>query len=267
MKNNKFSFFLHRIQKNNYEVSGKVAVTVTPKNNKIHIFANKLINSTIYNAYFLIKNNLSSINIQTVTIKSNKFGVIDTEINFPKLKYNLNYLTIAVLRPQIMPTQSNTLIGFRNKNLNWKSMLQNVLNKVNQYDIAKAQSYNECPEYTSIPKYDELIDSLPKFKLFSKNINGLDSVKINQDQFEYLNIESLTKEAKFCIARTIKECGYITFSRYIHNCKVIYIIGIPDQFVPQHMFFMKDIGAACFKCFDINKKPSIGDSGYWVIYI
>lgn len=266
MKNNKFSFFLHRIQKNNHEISGKVTATITPRNNKIHIFANKLMNNIQYNVYFLLKNN-PSINIQTTEIPSNKFGVIDTEINFPRCKYNFNYLAVTVLHPTIMYSQNNTLIGFKNKIINWKPIIQDVIDKINEYDNLKAQNCSNCPEYTPISKYDKLIDSLPKFKLFSKNINGLESVKINQDEFEYLNIESLTSESEFCITRTIKECGYITFSRYIHNCKVLYIIGIPDQFVPQHMFFMKDLGASYFKCFDIDKQPSIGDSGYWVIYI
>lgn len=266
MKNNTFSFFLRKIQKNNNEVSGKITVKVTAMNNNIRLFANKLIHSVAYNIYFVLKNG-SSTDVQTTGVMSNEFGVIDIEINFPISKYNFNYLVAAVLCPKAIHNQNNTLVGFKNKVINWNSVIKNILNKINIPNNSEAKDCYSCPEYVPIPEYDKLIDSLPKFKLFEQNISGLESVKISQSQFESLNIKSLTDEAEFCIKRTIKECGYVTFSRYIHNCKVLYMIGIPDQFVPQHAFFMKDLGAAYFKCFNIKKQPVIGDSGYWIIYI
>ena len=126
---------------------------------------------------------------------------------------------------------------------------------------------NNFPEYVAIPEYDKIINSLPKIKLFKQDIRGLESVKINQSEFESIHIDSLTAEAKTFIMNAIKKYKYINFSRYKYNCMVLYMIGIPDHFVSKNIFFMNDLVHCHFKCFDIKKHPLTGDSGYWIIYI
>ena len=257
MENNIFSFFLHKTQKNNDEIAGKVTVKIANRNSNIYVFANNLMNNISYSIYFIFKNE-SYTYVQTTNVVSSESGTIDIEISFPIYKYNFKYLVTTVLCPKIIHNKNNTLVGFKNKIIDWEPIIKNDFDQKNSYD---------CLEYTAIPEYDKLINSLPKFKLFSQNIDNLESVKISQREFEYLNIKSSTIKAQSCIKRTIEECGYITFSRYVNNSKVLYMIGIPDQYIPQRAFFMKDLGVAHFKCFSVKKNPVIGDSGYWIIYI
>ncbi|MCL2313002.1 MAG: hypothetical protein FWC41_11050 [Firmicutes bacterium] len=241
--------FLNDIKK------GRADIKVSKNYVLAHISLSGISSRSKYNIYFFLGQN-GREGIQKGFIVTNKTGNFSDTIRFSPQNTNISMnkfksLTAIVLEPENL-TQSEDIVGFKGARYDYKPMLSNQVENV---------------ENLKNKVYDTMIESKSEYWPFLSRIDNMKIVKINSDEFESLNLEFLKDTLKNYAINSLKFYGFLIFGRCIKNQRSLYILGIPDKYNRNQVISMANMGSRKFYPMDLSKSPQNGDLGFWIINI
>jgi hypothetical protein len=238
--------------KNNNLQIGKIDVKVMPFITLAHIDVSGLLKNYNYDVFFLFGDKGSG-GMQKAYIITNNFGALNDTIRFTPNNTKINikkFYDISCVVFISKNNESEDIVGFREKKFDYESIF-----------------YHTNNEYAKNKEFDRIIDFQSEYQPFLSKVKNLRFVKINSEIFNKIKLKNTKESLEKFIVNSLKIYGFLIFGRYICAEKVIYILGIPDQFNPSQRFAMTKMGICKFYGSEINKCPKSGDSGFWAIYL
>ena len=194
-------------------------------------------------------NNTMRFNKKSLDIKIQDFDKISLIVLTPDNNYNYNFKNSE---------KDNRILGFKNK----KYDFENNTEKIQELNLNL-----DLKEYEQNKEYDAIINNYLEYWPFSTRINGMKTVKIDENTFKKLNFNCIKNSIKEYASNSLKFYNFLLFGRCIRNKKNIYILGIPDKFNECQVISMANMGAKKFYAIDMTKAPRNGDLGFWVIFV
>lgn len=236
---------------------GRIDIKLSENQALVHVVIFNALKKCRYNIqFFLGKNDKNGI--KKGYIITDNFGNFNNTIRFNKENFgmnieNLNKVSLIALIPEDDSKRKFKILGFKGEKYNFEN-------------TEKIQDLNQ-EGYEQNKEYDSVINSHLEYWPFSSRIDGMKTVKINENIFKKLKFDCITNSIKEYSLNSLKFYGFLLFGRCIRGNRAVYILGIPDKFNESQVISMANMGAKKFYAMDMKKTPQNGDSGFWVIFV
>lgn len=238
---------------------GRADIKVDENRTLVHIILYDVLKNCKYNIKFLI-GKYGKYGIKKGYIVTDSSGNFNNTIRFNRENNetgvnSFDNISVIVLTPQNHNENEFKILGFKGDKYEFENM-----DSVEIEDLVD-------DEYVQNKDYDAIVDNSPEYWPFSTRINGLKTVKIDENIFKKLNLVCIKDSIKDYALNSLKFYHFLILGRCVRGKRIVYILGIPDKFNDCQVISMANMGAKKFYSIDMTKVPRNGDLGFWVIFI